>query len=136
MPSNQKQIIEPAKFNIILSENLLWKNTEKQVGAMNSLDFSYEKDELKKMEGIFPKHMLNDLIVYKFKKIVKLLDIIKTDDLYYKAKCRKIYNFTEYSLPIVFIRDIKKILMMSKVTSFNSLKSTDKGIKTIKKSYF
>ena len=103
---------------------------------MNSLDFSYEKDELKKMEGIFPKYMLNDLIVYKFKKIVKLLDIIKTDDLYYKAKCRKIYNFTEYSLPTVFIRDIKKILMMSKVTSFNSLKSTDKGIKTIKKSYF
>ena len=33
-------------------------------------------------------------------------DIIKTDDLYYKSKCRKNYNFTEYALPIAFLGDI------------------------------
>ena len=40
--------------------------------------------------------MLNDLSINKLK------DIIKTDDLYYKSKRRKFYNFTEYFLPIVF----------------------------------
>ena len=46
--------------------------------------------------------MLNNLIINKLKEIIKLQDIIKTDDLYYKSKRRKIYNFTKYSLPIVF----------------------------------
>ena len=33
-------------------------------------------------------------------------DIIKTDNLRYKSKSRKVYNFSRYSLPIVFLRDI------------------------------
>ena len=33
-------------------------------------------------------------------------DIIKIDYLYYKWKLRKIYNLTEYFLPIVYLRDI------------------------------
>ena len=42
----------------------------------------------------------------KLKKTVVFQDIIKTDTLSYKAKNRKIYSFSEYSLPIVFLRDI------------------------------
>ena len=37
--------------------------------------------------------MLNDLIINKLKEIIKLQDIVKTDDLYHKSKRRKIYNF-------------------------------------------
>ena len=47
--------------------------------------------------------MLNDLIINELNKIIKLQDIIETSDLYYKSKRRKIYNFTKYSLPLVFL---------------------------------
>ena len=43
-----------------------------------------------------------DLGINRLKEIVKLQDIFKTDNLYYKSKRRKIYNFTKYYLPIVF----------------------------------
>ena len=46
--------------------------------------------------------MLNNLIMNKLKEIIKLQGIIKTDDLYYQPKRRKIYIFAEYYLPIVF----------------------------------
>ena len=46
--------------------------------------------------------MLNDLIINKLKDTIKLQELIKTDDLYYKSKHRKIYNFTKYYLLIVF----------------------------------
>ena len=46
--------------------------------------------------------MLNNLINNQLKEIIKLQDIIKKDDLYYKSKRRKNFNFTEFSLPIVF----------------------------------
>ena len=46
--------------------------------------------------------MLNDLIINKLKDTIKLQELIKTDDLYYKSKDRKIYNFTKYSLLIFF----------------------------------
>ena len=39
--------------------------------------------------------MLNYFIINIFKKIIKLQDIIKTGDLYYKSKRRKFFNFTE-----------------------------------------
>ena len=45
---------------------------------------------------------MNELIPVKSKKIVKLQDFIKKDDLNYKSKCGKAYNFGKYSLPIVF----------------------------------
>ena len=44
---------------------------------------------------------MNDLIRTKLKEIVNLEDI-ETDQLNYKSKRRKLYNFSEYSLPIVF----------------------------------
>ena len=46
--------------------------------------------------------MLNDLSNNKLKEIVELQAIIKTDVLHYKSKRRKFYNFSKYSLPIVF----------------------------------
>ena len=45
---------------------------------------------------------MNDWIRAKLKEIVNLQDIIKADELYYKSKRGKVYNFSEYSLPIVF----------------------------------
>ena len=47
---------------------------------------------------------MNDLIQAKLKEIVELQDIIKKDDLNYKSKRGKSYNFSKYSLPIVFRR--------------------------------
>ena len=35
-------------------------------------------------------------------------DIIKTENLRYNSKYRKVYNFSEYSLPIAFLRDINQ----------------------------
>ena len=33
-------------------------------------------------------------------------DLIKANELHYKSKCRKVRNFSKYSLPTVFLRDI------------------------------
>ena len=68
------------------------KQTEKQVGALKSLDLSNKDNELKQIQGIFPTN-LNDLIWVKLKKIVYLQEIIKKDDLIYKSKSEKTYNF-------------------------------------------
>ena len=66
----------------------LEKKTEKEVKVPNST--SNKKGELKQIEGIFPKNMLNDLIINKLKVIFKLQYVIKTD-LYYKSKWREFY---------------------------------------------
>ena len=49
---------------------------------------------------------MNDLFRVELKEIVTLQDITKTDKLHYKSNCRKAYNFNEYLLSIVFLRDI------------------------------
>ena len=49
---------------------------------------------------------MNDLIRTKLKEIVKLQDVIKKNDLNYKSKRGKTYNFGKYSLPIFFLREI------------------------------
>ena len=82
------------------------------------------------------------MIINKLKQIIKLQDIIQTGYLYYKSKSRKIYHFTEYSLPI-FLRDMHEGYLSLKDADdvqskfANKLKSIGKGIKSIeKKSYF
>ena len=45
---------------------------------------------------------MNDLIRDKLKGIVNFQDVIKTNNLPYKSKSRNVYNFIDYSLPIVF----------------------------------
>ena len=43
---------------------------------------------------------MNDLIGDKLKENINLEDIIKTHNLHYKSKRRKVYNFSESSLLI------------------------------------
>ena len=81
LPSSQSQIIQPAKFAYSPLGKAFEKQTENQVGTLESLEISNKKDELKQNEGIFPKYMLNDLIITKLKEIIKLQNI---NDLYYK----------------------------------------------------
>ena len=55
LPSNWRQIVEQAKFTYSPLGKALEKQTEKQVGTLRTLDLSNKKDELKQIEGIFPK---------------------------------------------------------------------------------
>ena len=45
---------------------------------------------------------MTDLIRAKLKVITELQDIIKKYDLNYKSKGVKTWNFSKYSLPIIF----------------------------------
>ena len=45
---------------------------------------------------------MNDLVCTRLREIINLQDIIKTDEPHYKSKGRKVFNFIEYSLSIVF----------------------------------
>ena len=60
----------------------------------------FKKDELKQVVGISPQNLINNLIHNKLKENVNLQNFIKTDNLCQKS--RKVYNFSEYSLPILF----------------------------------
>ena len=98
LPSNQRQIMKQAKFIYSPLGKAFKKQTEKQVGAIKSIDPS---NKLKQIESIFPQNLMNDLIRSKLKEIGKLQDIIKADDLNYTSKREKAYHFGKYSLPIV-----------------------------------
>ena len=102
MPSNQRQIIEKAKLAYSPLGKVSEKQTEKQVAAITFLEISNKKYYLKQIEGLFPQNLMNDFIRDKLKEIVDLQNIIKKDNLRYKSKSIIIYNFSKYSLPIVF----------------------------------
>ena len=51
LPSNQRKIIEQAKFAYPLLGKAFGKQKEKQVGAIKSLDLA---NKLKRIESIFP----------------------------------------------------------------------------------
>ena len=74
MPSNQRQIIEKAKFAYSPSAKAFEKQTEKQIGVIKSLEPSHK---LKRIKDIFPQNLMNYLIRAKLKEIVELQDIIK-----------------------------------------------------------
>ena len=59
LPYNKKQIIEEAKFAYSPLGKAFEKQTEKQVGTIESLDLC-NKDRLEKIEGIFPQNLMND----------------------------------------------------------------------------
>ena len=81
---SQRIIIEQAMF--VYSP---WgKQTEKQVVVIKSLGPS---NKLKQI----PQNLMNDLIRSKLKGTVELQDIIKKDDLNYKSKRGKTYNFSK-----------------------------------------
>ena len=142
MPSNQRQIIEQVRFTYSPLGKTFEKQKEKQVDALKSMDLCNKKDELKQIEVIFPQNLMNDLICFKLKEILKLQDIIKKDDLNYKSKPGKINNFSEYSLPIVFLRDIHNRYLSLKGTDDEltnlavEFKNLGKGTKTLEKSIF
>ena len=98
LPYNQRQIIEQAKFAYSPLGKAFEEQTEKQVDA-TSLDPS---NKLKQIEAIFQQNLINGLIRAKLREIVELQDIIKKDDLNYKSHRGKTYNFSKYSVPIVF----------------------------------
>ena len=83
LPSKQRQIIPKANFAYSPLGNSFEKQTEEQVGALKYIDISNKKDELKQIQVIFSKNLMNDLICVKLKEIVKLQDINKKDDLNY-----------------------------------------------------
>ena len=74
LSSNQRQIIEQAKFAYSPSRKAFEKQTEKQVGAIKHLNPS---NKLKRVEGIFPQNLVNYLIRAKLKEFAKLQEIIK-----------------------------------------------------------
>ena len=84
MPSNQKQIIEQAKFPYYPLGKAFEKQTEKQVCALKFVDFSNKKCKLKQIERIFPQDLINDLVRARLKEIINLQDIIETDEFNYK----------------------------------------------------
>ena len=65
------------------------KQTEKQVNALKSVNFSNKTDELKQIQGIFQKKLLNDLIIYKLQVIIKLQNITELNELDYESKHEK-----------------------------------------------
>ena len=73
LPSSQRHIIEQAKFAY---RKPFEKQTEKEVGALNFLNLSNKKVELKQTEGILPQNLMNDLIHDKLKKIINLQDVM------------------------------------------------------------
>ena len=86
--SNQRQIIGKTKFAYFPVGKAFEKQTEKQVGAIKSIDLS---NKLKRIEGIFQQNLMNDLIRANLKEIVELQGIIKKDDLNYKPKQGKTF---------------------------------------------
>ena len=69
---NKRQIIEQFKFAYSPLGKAFKKQTEKRVGATESLDLSIKKDEIKQVEGIFSQNLMNDLIRAKSIESVKL----------------------------------------------------------------
>ena len=69
-------------------------------------------------------------------------DIIKKHDLNYKSNHGRTYNFSKYSLSVIFLRDIHEGHLSiekadNKQSNFaNELKNFDKGMKTLEEKSF
>ena len=50
------------KYYLLIKEKAFEKQTEKQVGTLQSLDLSNEKDEIKQTDGIYPQNLMNALL--------------------------------------------------------------------------
>ena len=57
------------------------KQAKEQVKAIKDLNFSDKANELKQIERIFPRNVLNDLISNKLKKVIELQNSIELDKL-------------------------------------------------------
>ena len=74
LPSDQRQIIEQAKFACSPLREASEKRKEKQVGVIKSLGPS---GKLKRIEGMSLWNVINDLICARLKEIAELQDIIQ-----------------------------------------------------------
>ena len=74
LPSDQRQIIEQAKFACSPLGEASEKRKEKQVGVIKSLGPS---GKLKRIEGMSLWNVMNDLICARLKEIAELQDIIQ-----------------------------------------------------------
>ena len=72
LPSNQRQTTEETKLHILLQIKLFEKQIGKQVRATKSLDLS-KKNELTKIKGIFPQHLMSDLKSLNCKILLKMM---------------------------------------------------------------
>ena len=54
---------------------------------------------------------MNDLILYRLKKVKQLQNNMKLNDLDCKAKSRKILFFSKHSLPFIFLRNRQYIFI-------------------------
>ena len=70
LPSNQRQIVEQVKFEYSPLGKALDKQTEKQVGAIKSLDLPNNKYKLKVQQVIFSQNLVNDVIRDKLTKLI------------------------------------------------------------------
>ena len=76
LPSDQREIIEQAKFAQSLLRKAFEKQTKpNQVGAIKSLGLSNRKEKNKEIEGIFPQNLIKDFVCAKLKEIVSLQHI-------------------------------------------------------------
>ena len=61
---------------------------------MNHLNVSNKIDELKQIESISPQIQMNDLMLYRLKKVKQLQNNMKLNELDCKAKSRKKFFFS------------------------------------------
>ena len=112
LPAGPTQIIQQVKLACYELGKAFDKQTKKHVYALKSLNLSNKTDELKQIKGIFPKNLFNDLTTYKSQEIIRLQDVIKSNEVNYKSKRGKTYNFNIYPLTIVFSRHIRNKINM------------------------
>ena len=103
------QLTASAKLRY-LKKLLLNKHLQETALVFASSSQSHEEIESagKQIENIFPQKQLTGLVTDKLKKIRKLQNKIKLDDLEYTAKRGKNYSFSKYLLPIISLRDMHK----------------------------
>ena len=77
LPSNQRQIIEQAKFVYSFLGKALEKQIRKQADALKSLNFSNKIDELNQNKSVFPQNKMNDLVLDRLEEIMQLQIISK-----------------------------------------------------------
>ena len=78
------------------------KQTEKQIGAIQFLDFFNKISELDQLKYILLENQFNYLIIDKLKKINELQNIIKSGEMDYESRTDKQDFYSKYSLPVVF----------------------------------
>ena len=83
-----------------------------------------------KLRLYFQKNQLNDLVNGKVQEIIQSQNVIKLNELDYKAKSKK-HNFSKISFPIIFSSEIhtgvlsQMMLMKNKVRVFYKPKQTE-----------